>query len=282
MSPCRSSPSCSCDSSSREARPAPHPVRLPPAAAASWRCSPRRGAARADIFVSPFLGREVQGQHQRARLRRRRHRRQAVDRRRHRLVSPIKGPGLEVELGYNPRFFERGTGDLVTRSGVTTLFGNFMLALPLSITRESLRPYAVGGLGWVHASANDTLGPAPRQQRLPRPDHRRRRRGLPQRRDRREVRPALHEERSSGDVSELTARARGSASGARPSGGLQVERGSGPGARDGLVHADRADVRWRFLGCSCSGCQVAVAGNGWSATSACTIPGPQTRAPEPA
>ena len=73
------------------------------------------------------------------------------------LVSD-KGPGVEAELGYNPRFFERGTGDLVTRSGVTTLFGNFLLALPLSITRESLRPYAVAGLGWVHASANDIIG----------------------------------------------------------------------------------------------------------------------------
>ena len=41
---------------------------------------------------------------------------------------------------------------------MTTLFGNFLLALPISITRESLRPYAVAGLGWVHASANDIIG----------------------------------------------------------------------------------------------------------------------------
>ena len=73
------------------------------------------------------------------------------------LVSD-KGPGIEAEVGYNPRFFEAGTGDLVTRSGVTTLFGNFLLALPISITRESLRPYAVAGLGWIHASANDSIG----------------------------------------------------------------------------------------------------------------------------
>jgi opacity protein-like surface antigen len=41
---------------------------------------------------------------------------------------------------------------------VTTIFGNLMLALPISVTRESLRPYAVAGLGWNHASANDSIG----------------------------------------------------------------------------------------------------------------------------
>ena len=116
------------------------------------------GVAHADIFVSPFLGLKFKGSDQRARLRRRRRRRQAVDRRRRPWLVSDKGPGIEAEVGYNPRFFERGTGDLVTRSGVTTLFGNFVLALPISITRESLRPYAVAGLGWVHASANDLIG----------------------------------------------------------------------------------------------------------------------------
>ena len=74
------------------------------------------------------------------------------------MILSDKGLGFEAELGYNPRFFEAGTGDLVTRSGVTTIFGNLMLALPISITRESLRPYAVAGLGWIHASANDSIG----------------------------------------------------------------------------------------------------------------------------
>ena len=74
------------------------------------------------------------------------------------VVLADKGIGVEAEVGYNPRFFERGTGDLVTRSGVTTLFGNLILALPISITRESLRPYAVAGLGWIHGSANDSIG----------------------------------------------------------------------------------------------------------------------------
>lgn len=74
------------------------------------------------------------------------------------MILADKGIGLEVEFGYNPRFFEGDRRDeLVARSGVTTLFGNFVAALPLSVTRESLRPYAVGGLGWVHASANELL-----------------------------------------------------------------------------------------------------------------------------
>jgi hypothetical protein len=36
-----------------------------------------------------------------------------------------------------------------------------MLALPLSVTRESLRPYVVSGLGWMHASAGDLIGFSP-------------------------------------------------------------------------------------------------------------------------
>ena len=32
-----------------------------------------------------------------------------------------------------------------------------LLAAPLSLTRDSLRPYVVVGLGWMHASANDQI-----------------------------------------------------------------------------------------------------------------------------
>lgn len=75
------------------------------------------------------------------------------------MVVADVGVGGEVEFGYNPRFFDGGA--LGTRSGVTTLFGNVVVALPIGITRESLRPYAVGGLGWIHASANDLIGLSP-------------------------------------------------------------------------------------------------------------------------
>ena len=110
----------------------------------------------ADIFVSPFVGLKFKGATNELDLGD-----GAADAKLSigaaAVILSDKGLGLEAELGYNPRFFESGTGDLVTRSGVTTLFGNVILALPLSITRESLRPYAVGGLGWVHASAQESL-----------------------------------------------------------------------------------------------------------------------------
>ena len=111
----------------------------------------------ADIFVSPFVGLKFKGATNELDLGD-----GAADAKLSigaaAEILSDKGLGFEAELGYNPRFFEAGTGDLVTRSGVTTFFGNLMLALPISITRESLRPYAVGGLGWIHASANDSIG----------------------------------------------------------------------------------------------------------------------------
>ena len=112
--------------------------------------------ARADIFISPFLGLKFKGSTNELNFGE-----GAGDAKLSIGASTVilsdKGLGVEAEIGYNPRFFEKGTGDLVTRSGVTTLFGNLVLAMPLSISRESLRPYAVGGLGWVHASAQETL-----------------------------------------------------------------------------------------------------------------------------
>jgi hypothetical protein len=56
--------------------------------------------------------------------------------------------GIEADIGHTPGFFE---GDdprsLVLTSRVTTLTGNVIVAAPLAVTRESLRPYVVGGLG---------------------------------------------------------------------------------------------------------------------------------------
>jgi len=66
--------------------------------------------------------------------------------------------GLEADFGHSPRFFK---GDLpvllVLNSRVTTLSGNVMVAAPLGLTRESLRPYVVGGLGLMQARAEDAL-----------------------------------------------------------------------------------------------------------------------------
>jgi hypothetical protein len=66
--------------------------------------------------------------------------------------------GIEGELGHTPRFFEQsGNSELIAQSNVSTVMGNVIVAVPKRITRDSLRPYATGGLGLIHAST-DTLG----------------------------------------------------------------------------------------------------------------------------
>lgn len=67
--------------------------------------------------------------------------------------------GVEADFAMVPGFFQNseGTG-LVTGSRVTTLTGNVLAALPLSVSRESLRPYVTGGLGLIHATADDLIG----------------------------------------------------------------------------------------------------------------------------
>ena len=114
-------------------------------------------AASADIFLSPFAGPKFKGGTNEFNVGT-----GAADAKlslgASTMILADRGVGFEAEFGYNPRFFEGGVADLLSSSSVTTLFGNLVVALPISITRESLRPYAVGGLGWIHASANDQLG----------------------------------------------------------------------------------------------------------------------------
>ena len=66
--------------------------------------------------------------------------------------------GVEGDLGYAPRFFERDNrAGNVSGSNVTTLNGSVIVAVPLAISRESLRPYAVAGFGLIHAAAEDAV-----------------------------------------------------------------------------------------------------------------------------
>lgn len=67
--------------------------------------------------------------------------------------------GVEADFAMVPGFFENesGTG-LVLDSRVTTLSGGVIAALPVSVTRESLRPYVTGGLGIMHAGTEDLIG----------------------------------------------------------------------------------------------------------------------------
>jgi hypothetical protein len=67
--------------------------------------------------------------------------------------------GLEADAGHTPRFFEGDDpGGLVLTSRVTTVGGNVVLAAPLALTRESLRPYLLGGLGLLQARSNHAAG----------------------------------------------------------------------------------------------------------------------------
>ena len=60
-------------------------------------------------------------------------------------------PGLLSELERKPA--------CVIGSRVTTLTGNVIAALPLSVTRESLRPYVTGGLGLMRATCGRSHRP---------------------------------------------------------------------------------------------------------------------------
>jgi opacity protein-like surface antigen len=62
--------------------------------------------------------------------------------------------GVEADLVFVPGFFQ-GDDDLVLSSSVTTVFGSVIAAVPLSVSRESLRPYIAGGLGLVRVHMED-------------------------------------------------------------------------------------------------------------------------------
>jgi hypothetical protein len=66
--------------------------------------------------------------------------------------------GVEADLEQTPQFFGPGFRETVTSSGVTTLTGNVIIALPRAITQESLRPYIVAGVGLMHARVSTTAG----------------------------------------------------------------------------------------------------------------------------
>ncbi len=63
--------------------------------------------------------------------------------------------GAELDFGYAPRFFDSGLGLTGPGSNATTLTGNVIVTTPLSLTRESLRPYLSAGLGLLHTGASD-------------------------------------------------------------------------------------------------------------------------------
>jgi hypothetical protein len=69
--------------------------------------------------------------------------------------------GVEADVAYVPRFFERSSGTLVVRSHVFTVMGNVIVAVPRSITGYSLRPFVSGGAGLMHVNIDDVLDVLP-------------------------------------------------------------------------------------------------------------------------
>ena len=73
--------------------------------------------------------------------------------------------GVEGEWAYAPGFFERAQPAFVS-SNATTASGSVVVTVPLSVTRESLRPYVVGGLGLLHVGINDVIALVPVDRNL--------------------------------------------------------------------------------------------------------------------
>ena len=63
--------------------------------------------------------------------------------------------GVEADVAYVPRFFERSAGTIVTRSHVFTLMGNVIVTVPRTITGYSLRPFVSGGAGLMRVKIDD-------------------------------------------------------------------------------------------------------------------------------
>jgi hypothetical protein len=66
--------------------------------------------------------------------------------------------GAEIDFGYAPRFFASDRQRNIVGSNTLSLTGNLLLAVPLSVTRESLRPYVSAGMGMLHAGIDDQAG----------------------------------------------------------------------------------------------------------------------------
>ncbi len=69
--------------------------------------------------------------------------------------------GVEADVAYVPRFFERSTGALVARSSVFTIMGNVIVAVPQRLTGYSLRPFVSGGAGLMHVAISDIIQAIP-------------------------------------------------------------------------------------------------------------------------
>jgi hypothetical protein len=64
--------------------------------------------------------------------------------------------GIEGDFAFLPGYFERNDAvPIWSGSSVVGLSANLIVAVPLGVTREGLRPYLVSGFGLLHAAADE-------------------------------------------------------------------------------------------------------------------------------
>ena len=71
--------------------------------------------------------------------------------------------GVEADIAHSPAYFENGDqaawgGLAVENSGITTITGNVVVALPRHLTQYTLRPYVATGFGVMRMHKEDNLG----------------------------------------------------------------------------------------------------------------------------
>ena len=124
-----------------------------------WICVPA-GEARADWLITPFVG--LSFAHETSFLNLEEGARSRMTLGASVMLISDGILGVEADVAHTPKFFE---GDdpfgVVVSSRVTTIGGNVVLATPLAVTRESLRPYLLGGVGLIQARSKDVAAVFP-------------------------------------------------------------------------------------------------------------------------
>ena len=75
--------------------------------------------------------------------------------------------GLDADLAHASGFFQRGDESLVLSSGVTTLTGDVIVAVPRRMAQYTLRPYFVAGAGMIRVRIDGRFGALPVASTLP-------------------------------------------------------------------------------------------------------------------
>lgn len=119
------------------------------------------GTARADLFLTPFVGIKFAGETKIVVLET-----GGAGNAKFTLggIASTLGDGLfglEADVGYVPRFFERASGNLIASSHVLTIMGNVVIAAPRKLTGYALRPFISGGGGLMHVGIDDIAGALP-------------------------------------------------------------------------------------------------------------------------